>query len=210
MQEIQICDTTLVQVVKSEKSDEIKYLHVSDIMTLISAEDSKFWKMVFLFMFETGCRITEGMNVKFDDVMFYENKVKVMTLKQRKPSFRILKLSSELTKLLMLHKTENYMNNSDYIFSKKSGKKQISNPAIWYRLRKLIRRTLGESKESFGHSHMFRHSRAIHLLSTGMNIVLLQKFLGHKSINNTLIYLKYHNEELFNSIDQSNSTMDLF
>jgi site-specific recombinase XerD len=208
MQELLPKNTSLVEVLKPLKSDEIKYLHISDIMTLISAEESKFWKMLFLFLFETGCRITEGLNVKFDDIMFYENKVKVITLKQRKPSFRILKMSSELTKLLMLHKTDNFMQKSDYIFSKKSGKKQISNPAIWYRLRKVITRSLGSSKESFGHSHMFRHSRAIHLLSTGMNIVLLQKFLGHKSINNTLIYLKYHNEELFNSIDQSNSTID--
>lgn len=203
-----IVQTPQIEVIHQKQAEEIKYLHINDIMQIVNSEDSQYWKMLFLFLFETGCRITEGLNVKFEDIMFYENKVKIITLKQRKPAFRLLKMSSELTKLLMIHKSENYMLPTDYILAKKkSGKNHVTNPAIWYRLRKVIREALGSSKESFGHSHMFRHSRAIHLLSTGVNIVLLQKFLGHSNINSTLVYLKYHNKELFDAIDKSNSTV---
>jgi len=202
-------NSTEPEIISSAKTgdSEIKYLHVRDIEKLISAETKPFWKMLYLFLFETGCRISEGMNVKFDDIMFYENKVKIMTLKQRKPSFRILKLSSELTKLLMIHKSTNFMKNTDYIFAKKADRKPVTNTAVWLRLQTTVSSVFGENKLKFAHSHMFRHSRAIHLLSSGVNIVLLQKFLGHSNINSTLIYLKYHNSELFDAIDIANSKM---
>jgi len=152
---MELVQTPQIEVIHQKQAEEIKYLHINDIMQIVNSEDSQYWKMLFVFLFETGCRITEGLNVKFEDIMFYENKVKIITLKQRKPAFRLLKMSSELTKLLMIHKSENYMLPTDYILAKKSGKNHVTNPAIWYRLRKVIREALGSSKESFGHSHSF-------------------------------------------------------
>jgi integrase/recombinase XerC len=39
------------------------------------------------------------------------------------------------------------------------------------------------------HPHTFRHSYAVHLLKNNVPITVVQKLLGHSSIENTAIYL---------------------
>ncbi|HBD93461.1 MAG: hypothetical protein A2015_09660 [Spirochaetes bacterium GWF1_31_7] len=55
----------------------------------------------------------------------------------------------------------------------------------------------------------WRHTRAIQLLESGVDIVKVQKFLGHSSIQNTLIYLKYSYREFDRAILQANESIGL-
>ena len=40
----------------------------------------------------------------------------------------------------------------------------------------------------------FRHSKAMHLLQSGVNLIYIRDFLGHSSITTTEIYAKSHPE----------------
>ena len=40
---------------------------------------------------------------------------------------------------------------------------------------------------------MFRHSKAIHMLEAGINIVYIRDFLGHEDISTTMIYVRTDN-----------------
>ncbi len=51
--------------------------------------------------------------------------------------------------------------------------------------------------------HALRHSKATHLLNSGMDIRLLQKFLGHSSIRATQIYTHLNLNELASTYDST-------
>jgi site-specific recombinase XerD len=43
------------------------------------------------------------------------------------------------------------------------------------------------------HCHMLRHSKAMHMLAAGINIVYIRDFLGHEDISTTMVYAKADN-----------------
>ncbi len=42
--------------------------------------------------------------------------------------------------------------------------------------------------------HVLRHSKAIHLLQSGVNLIYIRDFLGHSSVTTTEIYAKSNPE----------------
>ena len=68
---------------------------------------------------------------------------------------------------------------------------------------------LGKDYLDREHPHALRHARAVHLLDSGMNRMLLKNFLGHSNIVNTLIYLKYSNKDMAEAIDRANGSDQL-
>jgi integrase/recombinase XerD len=52
---------------------------------------------------------------------------------------------------------------------------------------KTVARQAGILKEV--HTHMLRHTYATHLLEDGVNILTVQKLLGHANIDSTMVYL---------------------
>lgn len=186
--------------------NNIKYFHIDDIRVIINNTKSNFYKMLYLFLFETASRINEARKVKISDIDFSTNKVKITTLKQRKNKniIRVLLISDTLKSLILMHQINNSLEKDDYIFSKVNKGASITQQAVSKMMIKHITKILGEKYIKYAHPHVFRHSRAINLLDSGMNIVKLQIILGHSSIQNTLIYLKYSNTEILKGINEAN------
>ncbi len=68
-----------------------------------------------------------------------------------------------------------------------------------------IQLVLGRAKQKAGITqagsmHMLRHSFATHLLDKGIDVVFIQKLLGHNDIKTTLRYLHVTNKDLLNII----------
>ena len=74
----------------------------------------------------------------------------------------------------------------------------LTRPGIAYILNKYFQKTRQcHPDEPFPetiHPHMFRHSKALHLLEAGVNLIYIRDFLGHVSVTTTEIYLKYDTE----------------
>lgn len=160
--------------------------------------------LVFRLLYETGARVSEALELSFSDLDFASNKVKVVTNKQRgRKVYRFLYLSDNLKARIVKYQLDKGFDSSSPILSK-NGVKAVSRQTVFNYMQKAVLNSLGKAYLDKAHPHVFRHSRAIHLLDSGMNLMLLKKFLGHRNIANTLIYLQYSNQELKNSLMQAN------
>jgi integrase len=55
------------------------------------------------------------------------------------------------------------------------------------------------------HPHMLRHSRAMHLYQNGMDLTLVSQWLGHASLESTLIYAHADTEQKRAAIEKATS-----
>ena len=186
-------------------NDNIVFYSVEQLKALLDGITNEFHKLAVLLMYETGARVEEVRELKFSDVES-SGRIKVLTLKQRKENriYRYLKVSDKLLSLILNHRIADKLNDNDFILSKTSGGPAITRKSITYILKYNTEKVLGKAYLDKAHPHALRHTRAVHLLDSGMNIMLLKNFLGHSNISNTLIYLKYSNADMAAAVDKAN------
>ena len=187
-------------------NDNIVFYSTEQLKALLDGITNEFHKLAVLLMYETGARVEEIRELKFSDVES-SGRIKVLTLKQRKKNkiYRYLKISDKLMSLILSDRLNNKLNDNDFVLSKKTGGPAIARKSISYILKYNTEKVLGKAYLEKAHPHALRHTRAIHLLDSGMNIMLLKNFLGHSNISNTLIYLKYSNADMAAAVDKANN-----
>jgi len=188
------------------EDNNIVFYTASQIKTLIDGTENLFHRMAMLLLYETAARIEEARALRFSDVDTATGRIKVITLKQRKKNkiYRYLKISDKLTAAILKHRIAAKLSDSDFILAKEPGADAIDRKSITYAIKYNTGILLGKEELYKAHPHGLRHTRAVHLLDSGMNIMLLKNFLGHANIVNTLIYLKYSNKDMAEAIDRAN------
>jgi len=186
-------------------NDKIVFFSKEQLKRLLYGIKNDFHRLAVLLLYETGARAEESRELKFADI---ENtgRIKVLTLKQRKQNkvYRYLKVSDKLLAMILNHRINAGLTDNDFILAKKRGEKAITRKTLEYILKRNVELVLGKEYLDKAHPHALRHTRAIHLLDSGMNIILLKNFLGHSNIMSSLIYLKYSNKELAEALDKAN------
>ena len=89
-------------------------------------------------------------------------------------------------------------------FNKKQGK--LTRAGISYILNKYIETARKKCPDLFPNKvspHIFRHSKAMHLLEGGVNLIYIRDFLGHSSVTTTEIYAKSNPEVKRKAIEQA-------
>ena len=188
------------------RTSDVVYLTKAEVRKLIDGAENAFNKMLFLLLYETGGRVSEVIALRFMDVDYETRRVKLITLKQKteKQVFRHLLITKNLLSLIKERRSVLNLSEEDFILTRKHTRRPITRHGVGFLLKKEIRRLLGENYIYKAHPHALRHTRAIHLLDSGMNIMLLKNFLGHANIANTLIYLRYSNKDMAEAIERAN------
>jgi site-specific recombinase XerD len=148
-----------------------------------------------------GLRKSEGTNLVINDILTERKLIYVRKGKGSKERYVPVTENNlnYLTDYLqdgrnqLLSKSES---NTDSFFINQYGA-ACSDQALSARLNRLVKNSgnsvLQVKKPSL---HTLRHSIATHLLQQGMEIELIQKFLGHSSLESTQIYTHIVNEQL--------------
>jgi integrase/recombinase XerD len=186
----------IIPTQQDDIEEEIKYLSIQELNTLLSVSDNAY-RLAWQLCYETASRISEALNIRFSDLNLETNRLKITNLKQRKKnSFRLIKISDRLKSLILQEQLWRNCSKEDYIL-KNRDRTTYNYAFVRYALQ-------GGIERERAHPHTLRHSRAIHLLDSGANIVLVSNALGHKNIKSTLIYLKYSNHELDSALEKAN------
>ena len=146
-------------------------------LSKIKSKNSLIFITLLKLMYFTGLRISEVINLTWDD------------LNQKDNSFNIYGKGSKERKIYFpnfyIRNILRLKSNSKYIFN--INKKKISSRTVNNFLAKAFQNGVINIKLS---SHVFRHSFATTMLENNADIRHIQKLLGHSSISTTEIYTK--------------------
>lgn len=143
-------------------------------------------KTIIDFMYSTGCRVSELINVEESDIDIEEAFVR---LEGKGSKQRIVPLGSKvllnLESYLPLRNKDRKSKNNKLFISKSY--KNLDRTAV-FRIIKSTGVKAGIHKELY--PHILRHSAATHMLEGGCDLRTVQEFLGHSSVSTTQIYTK--------------------
>jgi integrase/recombinase XerD len=162
---------SLTNSVPKRKQDRAKYLEKEKINEAISSMPIGKERTFITFLWLSGVRITEAINIKKGDIDFSNSMVTLKWLKSRKYNTRVCPLHSSLNALLMGY--TQIMNKEERVF-----------PFSRQRGFQITKKYLGCSP------HQLRHSFAVNWLRSGADIITLHRILGHSKIQTTMEYLK--------------------
>ena len=155
--------------------------------------------VILSFMYATGARVQEVVDVKIEDFK-YNNSLSVKLVGKGNKA-RLVPLESEIIMMLERYIENEKMNRllysvSDSLFLNRSGEK-FTRQGISYIVKKYAttaRDTNTTLIPKNVHPHTFRHSRAMALLESGIELIYIRDFLGHYSVTTTEIYARVNNE----------------
>jgi integrase/recombinase XerD len=172
------------------------YLNDNEFKKLLDTVDNKLVKIVIKTLYYTGLRISECLNLSINDVDFENKLIHVIAGKGNKD--RTIPISNKL--YLELSNYNNFIRpagkSTRFFASEKSGK--VSSEYINKCLKKAAKAANITKNVS---CHILRHSFASNLVSKNVNIVNVQKLLGHSSLKVTSIYTHTNIVELQKSVN---------
>lgn len=137
-------------------------------------------RTLILTMFRHGLRVSEAVDLKWDQVDFKAGSIHINRLKNGKPTTHYLE-GDEMRALRRLRREYPY---SPFIFVTERG-----GPFTRSTVNKLVERAGREAEFGFPvHPHMLRHACGYYLANKGVDTRTIQDYLGHVSITHTVRY----------------------
>ena len=184
-------DITLGLATPRRPKQQPHILSRRQIQALIQAAPALQDKLVVIIMYATGMRVSEVAKLKWQDFDFDRNLIYVRRGKGN--ADRIVSMPNTFRQnFIQLAELANF---EGYVFPARQigrrNRRYIGRHISTRSLQRLIK-TLAEraaiTKRVTPHS--FRHAFATHLLENGTDIRFIQKLLGHRNLDTTVIYTK--------------------
>ncbi|WCK52498.1 site-specific integrase [Aneurinibacillus sp. Ricciae_BoGa-3] len=194
------CQQILAIPVKRTSTRSIEFLTLDGIKAILDIPDTTTMAgrrnhVLLSLMYDTGARVQEIADLVVSDVRLSNPATVKLTGKGNKS--RIVPLMTPTVKLLEQYLSENDMKKASHgqnpLFQNRSRGK-LTRAGITYILKRCVDEARVQHPELIPNSispHSFRHSKAMHLLQSGVNLVYL---LGHVSIKTTEVYARADSE----------------
>lgn len=164
--------------------------------------------MILTLLYETGARVSELINIKLKDMNLINNPYIILHGKGNKT--RSVPISKDVLNMINSYITRFKINEpNDYVLGSK-----YSNKISRFGVQHIIDTYVKKAKEAHPNyytqkitNHSFRHSKAMHLLEAGVNLIYIRDILGHESITTTEIYAKTNPEIKRKAIEENSQSI---
>lgn len=192
------CQRILAIPMQRQPREPIPYLSPDDLAAVLSSpdlgtQDGRRDAVLLTLLYDTGARVQELIDLSVRDVRLDTPAQVRLTGKGRKT--RAVPLMDGTAALLRRYMCEHRLDSperADHPLFWNRRRERLTRSGIRYILRKhaesarLSRPTLPRRVSP----HMLRHSKAMHLIQAGNDIVVIQAVLGHADIKTSAIYAR--------------------
>jgi integrase/recombinase XerD len=185
--------------IKKSWKKSVNYLALDAIKSLLDMPDrntkSGRRDLVMLsLLYDSGARVQEIADVRVADVRLHSPATVKLVGKGNRS--RIVPLMEPMAQLIRQYLKENNLclpHCNEYPLFRNSRGDKLTRSGIAFILKKHFAQAKGLFPERYPDTispHILRHSKAMHLLQSGVNLVYIRDLLGHVSIQTTEIYAK--------------------
>lgn len=189
---------------KKKPRPAVSYLTKEEMKVLLDQPDVRNRRgrrdlVLMAILYDTGARVQELIDLCVKDIRLHPPATVTLTGKGSKT--RIVPIMGHTVQLISSYMDDfnlkgNGRQQSPFFFNSRGEK--FTRPGICYILKKHFNQAKklnpGVMLSNSIHPHMLRHTKAVHMLESGINLIYIRDFLGHVSITTTEIYLKAETE----------------
>ena len=172
-------------------------LTMNECLSIFRTVDNPKHKLLLLIGYGAGLRVSEIVNLKWQDILFEEQKIHIKNAKGKKD--RMVMLPYSIVESLKIYR--DLYKGKNYVFEGQFAGEPYSVGSVQSVMRNAVKMSGLEKKATV---HTLRHSFATHLLENGTDIRYIQQFLGHSSIKTTTVYTHLTK----NAVDKIQSPLD--
>ena len=191
-----VIERSLAVPQKRHDKQVLGYLTRPEVEAVINAPDPKTWagrrdRALFAFLYNTGARVSEAIDLQVGSVILETAPVVHLHGKGRKR--RSVPLWKETARTLKQWMQDLNDRSADaYLFPNSSGGR-LSRSSVRQRLDLAVDVAgvvVASIRSKSISPHTFRHSTAMHLMQSGVDLTVIALWLGHEDISTTHVYME--------------------
>ena len=190
------CSRVLSVPFKKAPAKAMNYLSIEEVEFLFSIPDQNDNAQIrdlamLVLLYETGARVQEVIDLTPASLRF--SSTCIVELHGKGNKTRLVPVNADAAGIVRNYiRRCNRTNINEPLFINRKGDK-LTRAGIQYIIDKYVSIARKERPDLFKNkvsNHCFRHSRAMHLLEAGVNLIYIRDLLGHTSVVTTEIYAK--------------------
>lgn len=199
---------------KKTESRQMNYLSINAMEHFLNSFDITDCKelrcfCVVLLLYESGARVSELCNVHRYDL--HLEKPFTIVLHGKGNKIRSVPLDNLVVDMIKNYIRKYEVQDDDFLFFN-SRREKLTREGINYILHKYYERARTENAALYPpviSAHCLRHTKAMHLLENGVNLIYIRDLLGHASVTTTEIYSKANPEVKRKHIEEASRILNV-
>ena len=198
---------------KKVEQKTINYLTTDDVKLLLEQPDRTTPQgrrnlALLALMYDTGARVQEIINLTPEAVNITSTPYTVRLFGKGK-KYRVVPLVEAQIILLKQYMDENHLMETCHLKHPlffNSRKEKLTRAGVAYILNTYVKMARTINPKIIPDSiscHSLRHSKAMHLLQAGVNIVYIRDILGHVSVQTTEVYAKADSQQKREALEKN-------